>query len=194
MSIIWNTDPAIGFCTVPLQTGGFAFTLTTKLAEYLREAERRYGVRNMEWTILGMEFCGDIPCVWFPNNEKLISIMLTKRAASDWQEALFQISHEVIHLLEPAHVAPTNVFEEGLATLFSHEMSAKDQLGKTSQQASYLEAEKLLKDLLNTDSHAIQRLRQTRKPFFNLGPDDVLRACPNVATDLAAKLTAKFTR
>jgi hypothetical protein len=168
--------------------------LTSKLGKYLREAEHRYGQRDLEWTILGIEFYGKTPHVWYPDNEKLISIILTEAAALDPNEALFQLAHEVVHLLTPVRATPTNVFEEGLATLFAHEMSARDQLGKSSGQASYLAAEKTLKEFLAAYPNGIQQVRQTKKPFFDLTDGDILGACPNVSSALAKTLTEKFAR
>lgn len=196
MTIISNILPAIGFCTQRLPTNdGYAWTLTSKLGDYLREAEGRYGQRNLEWTILGIEFCGDIPRVWFPKGEKLISVLLTQHAAVDWREALFQLAHEVIHLLEPSHVTPTTVFEEGLATLFQHEISARDQLGKTAIQASYLPAEAAVQDLLALYPDAVRMIRQgTKRPFVDLTSDEILQACPNAPAALAERLVEKFVR
>ncbi|SHH05915.1 hypothetical protein [Bradyrhizobium erythrophlei] len=193
MSIIYYKNPAIGFWTQPLPAGGCAYTLTTMLGEYLREAERTYGQRNMEWTILGIEFSGTIPHVWFPNNENLVSVMLTESAALEPNRALFQLSHEVVHLLEPCRITPTTVFEEGLATLFAHEMSTKHGLGKISD-GSYLSAEKALKEFLAICPDGVQRIRQTSENFVNLSDGDILRACPNVPAALAKTLSEKFVR
>jgi hypothetical protein len=196
MAIISNLKPAFGFCTDRFRNeaghGGYTYTLTQKLGEYLREAERQHGQRNMEWTVLGIEFSGPIPHVWFPFNEKLISIMLTETAATEPNRALFQLAHEVIHLLEPSHV--TNVFEEGLATLFSHEMSSRDQLGILSNEPSYLAAEKYVKELMSYHPNATLQLRQTQKPFIELNDEDILRACPGAPAALARELAQKFVR
>jgi hypothetical protein len=197
MPIISDRSPAVGFHTQRFQGeggGGYTYTLTQKLGEYLREAERRYGQRNMEWTILGIEFSGDAPPVWFPYNEKLISIILTDSAAMNTEQALFQIAHEVIHLLEPSHVSPTTVFEEGLATFFAHEMSARDQLGLISGVQPYLEAETALKKLFAVHEDAVRSIRRTERTFFNLSEEGILRACPNVSADLAKKLSQRFAR
>jgi len=118
MAIISNLEPALGLRTArftnPDGSGGYTYTLTQKLAAYLREAERRYGRRNMEWTIVGLEFSGTVPHVWFPYNERLISIMLTEAAATEPNRALFQIAHEVIHLLEPPTLRPLSCSKRGL--------------------------------------------------------------------------------
>jgi hypothetical protein len=199
MPIINDRTPAVGFHTQRFGSadgigGYYTYTLTKKLGEYLREAERRYGQRNMEWTILGIEFCGSVPHVWFPYHEKLVSIMLTDSAASNTEEAMFQIAHEVIHLLEPTHTPPTTVFEEGLATLFAHDMSAKDQLGRITVQPSYLSAESAVRELLAIDGDAVRAIRRSEKTFFDLTEEGVLRACPSASVVLAKKLSLKFVR
>ena len=200
MTVIFNPKPAIGFHTTPFKdqhgNSGFSYTLTQKVGEYLREAERRFGERNTKWTILGIEFFGDIPQIWFPYNEKLVSIILTDAASADPNEALFEIAHEVIHLLEPTIRSPTSVFEEGLATLFAHDISVRDGLGRWSSQPSYLAAEKELKDLIALHPDAVNDVRSqlTKRTFFDLTESDILAACPTAPSSLAKTLCEKFVR
>jgi hypothetical protein len=199
MAITFIPKPAIGFCTQPFVdahgNGGYAYTLTQKLGEYLREAERRHGQRNMEWTILGIEFSGTIPHVWFPYTEKLVSVMLTESAALDPNRALFQLAHEVVHLLEPSPLTPTTVFEEGLATMFSHEICTREQIAMHSDIPSYLAAEAALKDLLAIYPDAVRTIRKViRRPFVDLTSDEILQAVPDAPLDLAKTLAEKFAR
>jgi hypothetical protein len=124
--MISSTKEALGFCTDPFPTGdGYNYTLTTLLGVFLREAERRYGLRDKNWTPLGIEFSGDVPTTWFPGNCGNVSIILTDSARKDPPQAIFQLAHEVVHLLAPIGKGGAIIFEEGLATLFAHEMAPR---------------------------------------------------------------------
>ena len=98
---------------------GWSYTLVSLLATFIREAEQRYLERDHSWTILGVEFGGDRPCVWYPYNSEFISIKLSLTAASSIDAAIWELAHETIHLLAPTGKpgSATNM-EEGLATLF----------------------------------------------------------------------------
>jgi hypothetical protein len=42
----------------------------------LEEVEQLFGRRNHDYTILGIEFSGTIPQIWFPGDRKHIAIQL----------------------------------------------------------------------------------------------------------------------
>src|SRR5438552_2311981 len=70
--IVISKREAIGFCCDPIP-GGWTYTLTQRLGNLLFEAEERYGRRDREWTLLGIEFGGLRPCLWYPCDRKHIS-------------------------------------------------------------------------------------------------------------------------
>lgn len=117
-------DAAIGF-VAQRTDGGWTYTLTSILGSLLAEAENRYGERDRAYTILGVEFGGEIPNTWYPGDRKQVSVKLSLEARDRPHQAVFQLAHEVIHLLSPTGKTGTNVFEEGLATLFADEMAPK---------------------------------------------------------------------
>jgi Zn-dependent peptidase ImmA (M78 family) len=126
---MFSSKEAIGFCCDELPGGvGYTYTLTTKLGVLLFEAETRFGQRNRDWTLLGIEFSGDVPQVWYPGNRHYISIILSDDARTNPHRALFQLAHEVIHVLAPTGGRCSLMIEEGLATFFSMEISARYQL------------------------------------------------------------------
>jgi hypothetical protein len=89
------------------------------MSNLLAEAEGRYGKRDHDWTPIGIEFGGNRPGTWYPGNRKHISIRLSQTAGQDFGQAIFQLSHEVIHLLGPLEERLAPAIEEGLAVLFS---------------------------------------------------------------------------
>ncbi len=104
----------------PLQPIGFTFTLSSRLGQMLQKAEELYGERDKSFTILGIEFKEGVPQIWFPGNCGNVIIQLGLRAMQDVNQALFQLAHECVHLLNP-HAGNGNMLEEGLAVLFSVE-------------------------------------------------------------------------
>jgi hypothetical protein len=86
----------------------------------LAEAERRFGPRDKSWTILGVDFGGSSPNIWYPSSgDKMVVVKLSDNASLDPNRALFQLSHEVIHLLSPSGGKMAPALEEGPATHFS---------------------------------------------------------------------------
>jgi len=184
---------AVGFCAEAIP-GGFTFTLTTVLGNILQEAERRYGPRDHSWTLLGIEFCGDDPHIWFPGNCKNISIMLTESARLDWRRAVFQLSHEVIHLLSPHGDRGAHTIEEGLATAFSHEIPSLFGSTYRSNMDSYSNAEMLVRNFLTLDPDGIRRLRTQEPSFREFTPELICRVCPSVPPNLGVALCQPFKR
>ena len=181
---------------------GYTWTLTSRLAQALREAEKRYGERDKKWTILGVEFTAEKqPQVWYPysgDNENFIIVQLTQHASCNDKKALFQLSHEVIHLLSPAggNVEST-VLEEGLATYFSIQYLKQqgfdispDYISSTSYQDAYAAVE----TLYNTYDNADSLIEQLRLEYSTLGlnKQQIMDVITGIDDGLAERLSAKF--
>jgi hypothetical protein len=118
----FNVDPKMILATPcdDQSKCAYNYTLASRLGQILELAEKLYGDRDHSYTILGIYFTTNAqPSHWFPGNRKDIIILLTKRCATDEREALFELSHEAIHLLSPTSGLNATNFEEGLATYFS---------------------------------------------------------------------------
>jgi hypothetical protein len=57
------------------------------------------------------------PHTWFPDNSNRVAIRLTLGAMDDHDRTLWQLAHEVVHILDPAGAG--NNLKEGLATHFA---------------------------------------------------------------------------
>ena len=106
-------------CELLPSKDGYTFTIVSQLGPMLHEAERSFGQRNKDYTILGIELA-DIkqPQIWFPGDCRHIIIQLTEDCINDMDKALFQLAHETIHCLEPNKYGSTTVLEEGLEHIF----------------------------------------------------------------------------
>ena len=205
-TVIGHAKPSVTYCQNQLlanPTGtGYTWTLTSRVAQALKEAEKHYGKRDKSWTILGVEFTSKgQPQVWYPysgDNEKFIIVQLTQQASCNDKEALFQLSHEVIHLLSPAGGEKTTVLEEGLATYFSiqfvrqqgYEISA-DYIGSPSYRAAYDAVLSLYESHEDADK-LIELLRLEYSTLSQLSKQQIMQVITGIDESLAERLAAKF--
>ena len=81
------------------------------------------GMRNAYWILKPTQLGGDYPhIVYLYSGNNHISINLTVSTKNDCQQRLFQLSHEVVHLLNPNGSMSASYFEEGFATYNSVEI------------------------------------------------------------------------
>ena len=192
MSINFLPPLASGFATEPLPSrDGYRYTLTSLLGTLLADAEIMFGPRDMSYTPLGIEFYGDRPFVWYPGDRKHVSIILTDRARSDTNRAIFQLAHEVIHLLAPTGGANAPVVEEGLAALYQQRASEKYDLDMRLVSEPYLAASELTNQLLKRDSGIIKRLRKIEPVFANWTPRFLVSET-GIEMNLAQQLCESF--
>ena len=189
---------ALGFCCDPLEDeSGYTWSHTTILGDLLFTAERKYGARDKSWTILGIEIGGLHPQIWYPRlseGARFVSVMLSDAARMNPRQAVFQVAHEVIHLLAPLGRRAGLVIEEGLATANSHAESISRQLYLTPQGESYLRAESLLGEFLSLHPDGIRRLREIAPSFEDFSPDLICSTCEGTPQALAAELCKPFAR
>ena len=191
--VVHSTKEAIGFCCEPFPDGdGWTWTLTTRLGNLLREAEERYGQRDLIWTPIGIEFGGEIPHVWYPGNSKTVSIMLTESARNDPRRAIFQLAHEIVHLLAPTGGRKAPVIEEGIATIFSYEVAERFGPAYGTPSRPYFYSRLLTEQLLTMYPKAIKILRTEKLSFCEFTPTFVQKMLPNVPDNLAADLCEPF--
>lgn len=171
MSIELLPLPAIGFATEPLPTrDGFRFSLTSLLSTMLTDAEQMFGARDMTYTPVGIEFYGDRPKVWYPGTNKHISIILTDSAREDPSQAIFQLAHEVVHILSPTGGANAPVVEEGLSALFQQRANEIYGLNLRLVSKPYIRATELANLLLKGQPSIIKQLRSFEPAFHKWTP------------------------
>ena len=187
--------PAIGFFSVPLQGGGgFTWTLTTWLGILLHQVEQIYGPRDLNYTLLGVEFNEQGPMLWYPGNRKHVSIILSAEAAHQPNRALWQLAHETVHLLSPTQSSAALIAEEGLATLFASRVSTEYSLGFSTDRQDYREAEEAVSKWLSEFPSAISATRNL-EPCMALWTAIILKeACPGISDQLAERLCERFQR
>lgn len=180
---------------------GYTWTLASRLGKILLLAEKEYGPRDKQWTLLGVEFTdGDQPKIWYPfgKDKKNIIIQITRKAANDSKEMALQLAHEVFHALSPTGSKKSNYLEEGLATWFS--IKAMRELGISVSQdyiatEKYRDAYDLIDELYKQQPDASQRVRELRQSgeLFNEIDMQIMKTFfPAVKADLARQLIREF--
>jgi hypothetical protein len=176
------------------------YTLTTRLGQMISEAESLYGERDRSFTILGVEFFDGVPHILFPENCQHVAVRIDKSCLKDPQKAYFQLSQEVIHLLNPTpvHVNSANNLEEGVATHFSV-LYMKNFFGvdcsKLFAGSFYDECRRTFEDVLMICPDFGRKIRDTAgigRAFSRATEQDILAACPNCPTDKVRFLAAPF--
>jgi hypothetical protein len=132
--------------------------------EYLAEAEQIFGPK-IDYGYVGLGYHKFAPRTLLYSKDTLtgknfFQIELYRKAADDRKDGIFQLSHEVVHLISPVEQVEaneTNYLEEGMATWFSKiitERETKDYefcalaFGKSPK---YLKAYMLYMSLIEAD-------------------------------------------
>jgi hypothetical protein len=186
---------AYGFISEPLPDDRATFTLTTYLGRFLREAEELAGPRDRSWTILGVEFFGEeregaVPHTWYPGNCGNIAVRLTRDVAKNPPRAIYQLAHEVVHLISPSG-APSQApnLEEGFASIFAAEQCAnyRCDIGKL-----YRAAHQDVTALFAMNRFAIREIRSLEPRLWMVTPEIIASAVPGIDTQLAARLCSNW--
>ena len=179
--------------TNPLPDGnGYTWTLASRLGEMISHLEAQFGSRDRSWTILGIEFCESGPRTWYPGNRGQIIIQLSRSASTDLVQALFQLAHESVHLLDPTAFSHATVLEEGLATHFSLQYIKQFHPNYTTNDTKYATAASLVAQLLNLSPMVIKNLRSKDIKISQITASQIVAVCPQLPKSVALALTTPF--
>ncbi|MGM3216467.1 hypothetical protein ACSQ5K_14745 [Pseudomonas sp. PhalM4] len=173
------------------------WTLVTRLGDMLTRAEQLFGARDHSWTILGIEFGGNSPQIWYAGDAdtKHVVIQLSRSRLNNTSLACYELAHECIHLLSPSggNVVPT--LEEGLATVFAEDY-VLERFGfiHDSGMESYRQAAALVRKLLVIEPDAVKRLRAVEPSFTNMSSATFEMAQLHVPEPLRHALIHPFLR
>lgn len=173
------------------------------------EAESLLGPRfnALNYEFGGFDFGSNRACVKYKGTQQNLLrnyyfIHLSKRAASERWLALWEISHECVHLLCPNPNKKNTVLEEGLAcwyqtrwvdmcpSIFPDSLRAGDR-GIASK--SYTEARDLVTPLMDKDLTTMKYLRSI-EPDLSKITSGMLIDLLGAEEDLASRLCSKFSQ
>lgn len=173
-------------------------TLTSIFSELLFEAELRYGVRNRDFTPVGIEFYANSrPRTYIIPGTKNISILLPESSMSNMHEAVFHLCHEVIHILGPKESENDQreilSIEEGLATYFQYEMTKKYNIDKMFNiSKNYIEAMGVFNKINEKNKNFVKSIRFRKICFCDWSYLDILEEVPGIDLEIAQKACEKF--
>lgn len=184
---------ALGFCSDPRpEKDGYTYTLTTIFGDFLLEAERRFGPRDKNWTILGIEFGSDKPKIWFPGQSRNVAIMLSRKAEREPKRAMHQLARETIHCLSPKINKVATNLEEGLAEFFAQEMAHRHQLHKRANTKANIDAREAVAPMLKAHPDAIRLARKEQPQLSAISADLLRKHAPSTSRDLISYLCQAF--
>ncbi|MCY4654991.1 MAG: hypothetical protein OXC95_17730 [Dehalococcoidia bacterium] len=155
----------------------------------LSEAESALGPRDQTYQILPPRFLGNQrPSIYYFPDKAYIS--LTPRAAMYWNAAKGELSHEVVHLLNPIP-GFTNYLEEGVATAFSQYAAARHGIYYPSS-GGYEIALGLVKQLSDNALDAGKLLRDRIGALSDVSAPDLVIHFPHVSKGVAERLSEEF--
>jgi len=175
---------------------GFTWTLAAALGEMLLFAEEQFGLRDRNYTLLGIDFSPSGGRTWYPGNCGHIIVHLSMDCLRDRQSAYLQLAHESIHLLSPTGTADANVLEEGIAAHFAERyMHTTFGNGWWSGQITfpaYANALAQTRQLLSLDPEIIKKIRREQPTISRITAEQILAHCPDAPTELCQALTERF--
>lgn len=181
----------------------------TALAEQLLSlAEDLYGPRaTTGWIFVGVEINDRPPYLAYYPDKGRVAISLSTKVLNNVDQCLFQLAHEVGHLLYPtadrrtSTLPPTITLNEGVSTHFSLVALQKLRGEEAYRNAyeslrlhspNYFAALLLVNRLLEADSGAVKKLRAVRPMLNDAVEDDFNTTGLDVDPDLLAALVAVF--
>jgi len=175
--------------------------------KYLEEAEKMFGPKT-EYLLDGICFGVDGPKVEpsfmaIVSKEKAFVVTLNPVAQSNHDSGVFQISHEVVHLISPlvyAEEEDVNFLEEGMATYFSKLITERETgnfdiaiLGM-NQKPLYKDAYELYLKLIETEPCAVKKLRKVQPEIALITKETFEIAELTTDAELIVKLLKHFPR
>lgn len=171
---------------------GYTWTIVSRLGDMIDEAEKLYGKRNKDFTILGIEIANiPLPQIYFHKSKHII-IQITKNCINDIGQAIFQSAHEVIHCLCPKPYGTSTYLEEGLATHFSIYYTKKIENPYHVTDFKYSKSYELVDTLLKIDDDIIKRARKIEPDLSKIDRKILSQLNSSLDNNLIDKLTTNF--
>lgn len=175
--------------------------------EFLAHAESLFGQSNNDWMYVGVEFYDQNPHLRYYPESGHVTISLSFKALTDELQLIFQLSHEVCHLLHPSRDYPslenndTLVINEGISTYFSvlktdeffqNKYVLLENLKRYS--TSYYYAYLLIEQLLEIDKELIKKIRFYKKKIDKITEEDFEELNFDIPKSLREQLLTVFSK
>lgn len=181
------------------------FTLEELLQKLIDDAKSMFGAAINDWQFAGIEFRGGPPSILYYQDEGVVTIGLSEHVRNDNLQLIFQLSHEVCHLLHPSQEYPslhqnkTIVLNEGISTYFSvlkldEFYNIKDKVVESlrNDNDGYFHAYNYTERLIDLYPDSIKRLREGCPRIDRLIPSDFANANISISEELMNNLLMPF--
>ncbi len=170
---------------------------------YLSVAESMYGPVAPGVSLAAVYFAVK-PGIIYMRDSSSVGITLSPDASQNEARLVYQLSHEVCHVLHPGYDFSTGikdetlVINEGLSMHFSFEMSAafmeREILMEATrnQYPNYFEAYLIVTELLSYGPGIIKKLRELQPRINRLTPDCFMNVNRSIPQDLIGSALSKF--
>lgn len=172
----------------------WSWTLASRFAHMLEDAQQQFGPRDNSYTPVGIEFVAvSNPYIWYVAGGRYVIVRLTASCATDTVQACYQLAHECVHLLSPTGGADAKVLEEGTATVFAGRYTINNfSTLMNPATARYVDAARAVEELRGIDVDAIRKVRQHQPNFSQITTANLLNVCPKCPVELAERLVQPF--
>jgi hypothetical protein len=177
--------------------------------ELITQAEAIFGRITSEWSYTGIGFSESPPHLLYDPKSAGVSIILSHRAKDDDLQLVFQLAHEVCHLLYPSVTVNsplkpcTTVLNEGISTFFSiiaiaryfdREEAFKIVANLKEHSPEYHSAYLIVSTLLEKDIEAVRKIRRVQPMINDLTKREVEAALPDMPEAEISTLLKLFNR
>jgi hypothetical protein len=173
--------------------------------QFLAEAEDMFGPKT-EYKFVGIFYHNASPRMMhydtdFLTGERFFKIDLCGKAINDRTDGIFQLSHEVVHLLSPIERGEdegANNLEEGMAVYFSKLITERETGdhefcdAAIEKYPNYVKAYQLYLELIKIDENAVKKVRAIRPVIDDIQAGDFAAAGIEVPDDLIQELLGQF--
>jgi hypothetical protein len=126
-------------------------------------------------------------------NSKLKPEVILVVAEKELCEFIFELSHEIIHVLSPTTRRDVTNLEEGLATDFSDKYTNDNFCSNFhTQNQKYIKVMLLARELLKDNPDIIKNILKKKNFISNIQKDDFIKE--KIKEDLAKELVKKFNQ
>lgn len=171
--------------------------LTALVPSLLARAESIFGPREPGWSLPTLALHPAGPLLDCSSTPNALTIYLDLTESSSFDQGIYQLTHEIVHCLDPVHPPPATMLEEGMCVWFSlygmpfrhpdYLRISQERLETNLGSADYRDALRPHNELMALDARAIRLIRNAGR-INDSTPETLRAAVPAMSHELARRL------